>query len=197
MADYTAFVEAGNALVELLRDELTPEPVGDRELIALCSPHESGNNQLTVYLYHVEEETQGVPVGYYQAGRDIQRVRPSRYNLRFLITAHSKAPAQLRQADQYRLIGAAVQALKDHPSIDPKYFTGSLAEQDPAVSLRMEKTPMDLLLKIWNNTSSTYKLSFVVMLGNVEIDSRRTRRVTRVRDITIGLDEKPRGGEER
>ena len=50
MADYTALVEAGSALVELLRDNLTPEPISNRELIALCSPHESENNQLTLYL---------------------------------------------------------------------------------------------------------------------------------------------------
>lgn len=196
MAEYTAFVEAGNALVELLRDELTPEPIGDRELIALCSPHESENNQLTVYLYQTEEDTQGVPTGYYQASRDIQRISPSRYILRFMITAHSKAPVQMRQADQYRLIGAVIQVLKDHPLLDQKYLTGSLAQDGPAISLQLEKTPMDMLLKIWNNTSSTYKLSVVAALGNVEIDSRRTRKVSRVRDITIGLEEKPRGGEQ-
>ena len=59
MADYTALVEAGSALVEMLRENLTPEPIGNRELIALCSPHESENNQLTLYLYQVEEDTQG------------------------------------------------------------------------------------------------------------------------------------------
>ena len=51
MADYTALVEAGTALMELLRDHLTPEPIGNRELISLCSPHESENNQLTCLLY--------------------------------------------------------------------------------------------------------------------------------------------------
>ena len=118
MADYTALVEAGSALVELLREELTPEPIGNRELISLCSPHESDNNQLTVYLYQIEENTQGVQVGYYQVRENVQRVRPSQYNLRFLITAHSKAPIQLRQAEQYRMIGAAIQVGQDHPVID-------------------------------------------------------------------------------
>ena len=65
MADYTALVEAGSALIELLRDNLTPEPVDNRETIALCSPHESENNQLTVYLYHVEEEARNLTSGYY------------------------------------------------------------------------------------------------------------------------------------
>ena len=193
MADYTALVEAGSALVELLREELTPEPIGNRELIALCSPHESENNQLTPYLYQVEEDTQGVPAGYYEVSRDVQRIRPSRYTLRSLVTAHSKAPVQLRQADQYRMIGAAMQVLKDHPVIDRKYLSGSLAEQNAVVNVVLEKTSMDKLLKIWNNNSNAYKLSFVVALSNVEIDSRRERRFSRVTDVAIKTDQKPQG----
>ena len=194
MADYTALVEAGAALVELLRDNLTPEPIGNRELISLCSPHESENNQLTLYLYQVEEDTQRVESGYYQVGRDRERIRPARYNLRFLVTAHSKAPAQLKEADQYRMVGAALQVLKDHPVIDAKYLGGSLAEQNATVRVVLEKTNQDQLLKIWNNTSSTYKLSFVVMLTGVEIDSRRERRFSRVTDVEIHTRQTPQGG---
>ena len=148
MADYTALVEAGSSLVELLRDNLTPEPISNRELIALCSPHESENNQLTLYLYQVEEDTQGV--------------------------------------------GAALQVLKDHPVIDAQYLSGSLAEQNATIRVVLEKTPQDQLLKIWNNTSTAYKLSFVVLLTGVEIDSRRERRFSRVTDITISTGHKAR-----
>lgn len=195
MADYTALVEAGNGLVELLRDNLTPEPIGNREAIALCSPHESENNQLTVYLYQVEEDTQGVQSGYYQVDRNTQRKRPARYNLRFLVTAHSKAPAQLKEADQYRMIGAALQVLKDHPVIDAGYLSGSLAEQSAVINVVLEKTSQDQLLKIWNNTSTQYKLSFVVLLSGVEIDSRKERTITRVTDVEIHTNQKPQGVE--
>ena len=194
MAAYTALVEAGTALTELLRDTLTPEPIGNRESIALCSPHECENNQLTLFLYQVEEDTQGVPSGYYQVDQNTQRLRPARYSLRFLVTAHSKAPAQLKEADQYRMIGAALQVLKDHPVIDAQYLSGSLAEQQAVIRVVVEKTTQDQLLKIWNNTSAPYKLSFVVLLSGVEIDSRRERRVARVTDVTIVTGEKPRGG---
>ncbi len=192
MADYTALVEAGSALVELLRDNLTPEPIGNREAIALCSPHESENNQLTVFLYQVEEDTHATASGYYQVDQNTQRLRPSKYNLRFLVTAHSKAPAPRKEADQYRMIGAALQVLKDHPVIDPPYLTGSLAEQGAVIHVVLEKTSQDQLLKLWNNTSKPYKLSFVVLLTGVEIDSRRQRKVSRVTDVTIGVAEKPR-----
>ena len=194
MADYTALVEAGSSLVELLRDNLTPEPISNRELIALCSPHESENNQLTLYLYQVEEDTQGVQSGYYQVGQNTERLRPTRYNLRFLVTAHSKAPVQLREADQYRMVGAALQVLKDHPVIDAQYLSGSLAEQNATIRVVLEKTPQDQLLKIWNNTSTAYKLSFVVLLSGIEIDSRKERRFTRVTDVSISTEQMQRGG---
>lgn len=192
MADYTALVEAGNALVEMLRDNLTPEPIANRELISLCSPHESENNQLTLYLYQVEEDTQGGQSGYYRVSENVERLRPTQYNIRFLVTAHSKAPAQLKEADQYRMIGAALQVLKDHPVIDSQYLGGSLAEQNATIRVVLEKTPQDQLLKIWNNTSTAYKLSFVVLLTGVEIDSRRERRFSRVTDVTISTGHKAR-----
>lgn len=194
MADYTALMEAGSALVELLRDHLTPEPVANRELISLCSPHETENNQLTLYLYHIEEDTQGVQSGYFQVDRDTERIRPSRYNLRYLVTAHSKAPAQLREADKHRLIGAAMQTLKDHPVLDQKYLTGSLAEQQAEIHVVLEKATQDHMIKIWNNTSTPYKLSFIVVLTGVEIDSHRFRKISRVTDVAIDVAGRPRGG---
>ena len=151
----------------------------------MCSPHESENNQLTLYLYQVEEDTQGVPSGYYQVNQNVQRIRPARFNLRFLLTAHSKAPVQLKEADQYRIVGAAIQVLKDHPVIDAQYLPGSLAQENARINVVLEKTPLDQLLKIWNNTSNAYKLSFTVLLTGVEIASKRERTISRVTDVSI------------
>lgn len=192
MADYTSFVEAGNALVELLRDQLTPEPLNNRETISLCSPHESENNQLTLYLYQVEEENQNTTTGYYQAERDTQRIQSAQYVLRYLVTAHSKAPAQLKEADQHRIVGAVMQVIRDNPSIPTRYLSGSLAEEGADLHISVERTPLEQLLKIWNNTSKEYKLSFVVMLTGVTIRSRRERRVPRVTEVEFGSRQKPR-----
>jgi len=126
--------------------------------------------------------------------RDTERIRPSRYNLRYLVTAHSKAPAQLREADKHRLIGAAMQTLKDHPVLDQKYLTGSLAEQQAEIHVVLEKATQDHMIKIWNNTSTPYKLSFIVVLTGVEIDSHRFRKISRVTDVAIDVAGRPRGG---
>ena len=194
MADYTAFVEAGNALVEMLRDKLTPEPLGDREAISLCSPHDSGNNQLTLYLYQVEEESPQNNVGYYQADRNTMRIRPAQFVMRYLVTAHSKAPAQLKEADQHRLIGAVVQTLRDNPVIPSKYVSGSSAAEGAQLHVSVEKTTMEQMLKIWNNTTKEYKLSLVVMLTGASISSGRTRQVARVEEVEVSAEQSVPGG---
>ena len=198
MADYTAFVEAGNGLVELLREFMTPEPISKRELISLCSPHENENSQITVYLFHLEEDQQSAPGGgYFQQSQEVQRALPSRFRLSFLITAHSKAPVQLREADQYRMLGAAVQILKDHPVLDEKYLQGSLAEEKPSLHLSVERPNFDQMIKICNNTSKPYKLSVVCKIEGVSIDSKRVRKVSRVSDVSISIEPKDqKGGQE-
>ncbi len=200
MADYTAFTEAGNALVELLRENLTPEPLGNRELINLCSPHESENNQLTLYLYHVEEDSQNLTSGYYPVDRDVQRIRPARFTLHYLMTAHSKAPAQVKEADQHRIMGAAVQTLRDNPVIPQRCLNGSIAAENAELHVSVDRIPLEQLLKIWNNTSKEYKLSMVVSVAGVTIDSKRERRVPRVTEVTVETGQsapRARTGEER
>ena len=190
MADYTALYEAGNALVEFLREQLTPEPISKGELISLCSPHESENNQLTVYLFHLEEEGQNGLGGFYPQSRDVEKARPTAMTASFLITAHSKAPVQMREADQYRMIGGAIQAIKDMPVLDKRFLSGSLALSGAELHLSVERPNFDQLIKIWNNTSSAYKLSIVVKVSGIHIDSKRTRRIRRVTDVTIDLQQK-------
>ncbi len=190
MADYTALTEAGSALVELLRENLTPEPIGNRELINLCSPHESGNNQLTLYLYQIEEDSQGVVAGYYSVDNETERMRGAQYILHFLLTPHSKAPEQMREADQYKILGAAVQTLRDNPVIPQRLLGGSIAAENAEIHIQIEKTNMEQLLKIWNNTTKDYKASVAVTLTGVNIDSKRTRRVSRVKEVIIGTREK-------
>lgn len=188
LAEYTAIYEAANALVELLRANMTPEPVSKRELISLCSPYESENNQLTVYLFHIDEDQHSTQQGYFQQGENLQRAYPTGLTLSFLITAQSKAPTQLREADQYRMLGNVVQILHDHPIIESEYLTGSLKDSGASLHILIERLPHEQMVKIWNNSSMPYKLSLVVKLTGVSIDSERTRHVKRVESVDIGVD---------
>ena len=185
MADYTAGVEAGDALAELLRRELTPEPINDRELISLASPFEAENNQVTLYLFQIDEDIANGFTGYQQETLNMQRMQPAQFQLSYLITAHSKAPVHMKEADQQRIIGKIVQVIKDHPTIPTEYLGGSMAGSGLALTLNLERPNFEQMMKIWNNNSVPYKLSVVCKVGGVAIDSKRTRYTTRVTDVSI------------
>ena len=96
----------------------------------------------------------------------------------------------MREADQYRIMGAALQTLRDNPVIPQKNLSGSLAAENARLHIMLDRMNMEQLLKIWNNTSKDYKLSVVVTVTGVTIDSRRSRRVARVTEVVIGADQK-------
>jgi hypothetical protein len=189
MADYTAIVEAGESFVAFLRDKLTPEPISDRERIALCSPYENENNQLTVSLFHVEEEPRNGAPPYFSPSRDVERAQPSAFQLSYILTAHSSAPAQMRDADRYRIIGAALQSLKDAPILAREYLTGSLQSSDVVLRVSVERASVDQMSKIWSNTNVPYKLSLLCRVSGVTIDSRIERAVKRVAEAEFSVEE--------
>jgi hypothetical protein len=191
--DYTAFVEAGEALVRLLRSVMSPEPVADPELISLCSPLDNKNNRLTVFQFHVEMDIGSTQAGYYNAAPGVQRINPTYFGLYYLITAHSNAPEHMREADQYRLIGAATQVFLDYPSIPTEYLSEQLREAGEQPRLALQRMTYEQMLKIWNSGNVNYKLSIVCKLEGVSIASGRERSAARVGEVIIGTDIKPEG----
>lgn len=187
MPAYTAIAEAGMAIVELLRSQMTPEPISKPELIGLCLPYEPEDYQLTVSLYHLEPSAES-QAGFVREGKTLQRMAPLTLNLNFLVTAHSKAPVQNRAQDEYRIIGRALQVFRDIPEISGNLLTASLAETGEPLRVSTSKLSLEQLEKIWNSTTKPYKLSFAVQC-TVGIESNRTRMVGRVGDISITLDE--------
>ena len=191
MAEYTALYEAAQAVVELLRQEMTPAPISKPELIGLCAPQEPEDFQLTVHLYHLEEEAhrRDSGHGFVQEGRESQRFAPLQLNLHLLITAHSKAPVLTRAADEYRILGRAVQVVRDHPDL-AAYLTGSLAASGEPVHLMLEKgLQADQLQRLWGGGNKPYKLSFGCLVNTVLIDSERVRSVARVKQIRIQTED--------
>lgn len=190
MADYTALVEAGEALAELLRRELTPEPINDRELISLATPFEAENNQVTLYLFQVDEDLQSGFGGYRHVTMNMQQMEPASFQLSYLITAHSKAPTHMKEADQQRIIGKIIQIIKDNPIIPDECLVGSMAGSGQKLTINLERPNFEQMTKIWNSTSVPYKLSVVCKIGGVTIESKRVRYVSRVTDVTFGTREK-------
>ena len=105
MTEYTAIYEAGESLAALLRSELTPEPVAKKEHIGLCEPQSPEDFQLTIWIYNIETvKDSGTRTGFQPDPDDPsqERFAPMQMKLHALISAHSKAPAIQKCADEDR-----------------------------------------------------------------------------------------------
>lgn len=193
MGDYNAIYEAGQSLVELFRREITPLPISTPEGIGLCIPHEPGDFQLTVWIYNIEEHNDtGINSGFIVDPINPQLERYASMQLRChaLISAHSKAPIQTRLADEYKIIGRALQIIWDNPIIPVNRLTGSLANGGTPLQLQHHKLSNDELSKIWNSANKTIKPSFAIQIASLTIESNRIRPVsTRVSSASIDFVE--------
>ncbi len=194
MGDYNAIYEAGQSLVELLKKEMTPLPVNSPEAIGLCTPHEPEDFQLTVWIYNIEEyNDSGLTSGFAADVSNPQQERyvPMQIRCHTLISAHSKAPIQSRLTDEYRIIGRALQIIRDNPVIPVNMLVGSLANNSEALQLQYSKLNNDELSKIWNNANKAIKPSFGMYISTVAIESNRVRPMgARVGSAVIDIKQK-------
>ncbi len=194
MGDYNAIYEAGQSLVELFKREITPLPISTPERVGLCIPHEPGDFQLTVWIYNIEEHNDtGINSGFIidPINPQLERYASMQLRCHALISAHSKAPIQTRLADEYKIIGRALQVIWDTPIIPVNRLEGSLANGGIPLQVQYLKLSNDDLSKIWNSANKTIKPSFAIQINSLVIDSNRIRPVgTRVSSASVDLVQK-------
>jgi Pvc16 N-terminal domain len=190
MADYTVIYDIGNAFIELLRENITPEPIEKREHVGLCDPRDPGDYLLTLYLYHIEENGEMARNTFIPSGDNKQIFAPMALRLHYLMTAHSKSPPISRCADEHKIIGKAMQILRDNPIPDKKFFSGSLTDSNDKISIAFNRMHQDELSKIWSNTTKPNKLSVAYLVAPIMLDSSKTRKITRVMDAEITISQK-------
>lgn len=187
MADYTVISDVGASLIKLLREQMTPEPVRQPELIGLASPADKGDLALSVFLYSIKENGESRQTHMIKRGSDAIQFPPMTVDLHYLITAHSTAELQVRGLDEHRILGRAMQILYDNSILRGSLLQGSLAERNEEVRIVMESIPAESLTRMWNFADNPYRLSLSYIVGPVNIDSNRIKTAKPVleRDIRI------------
>ena len=178
MADYTAIYEAGESIVNYLKSVMTPEPIAKKEHIGLCEPQSPGDFQLTVWIYNIRQvKDTGTGTGFHPDADDplIERFAPMELILSMLVSSHSKAAAMQKYTDEYRVIGRAMQVLRDIPAIPPEFLSGTLAESRDPVVLSVLKLDSEEMSRIWNNSDKIICPSFGIEVSKIFIRSERTR----------------------
>lgn len=180
----------GNTILEVLRENLTPEPVPRGELITLSSPADRGSGNLTLYLYFIEENNEGRDSRMRDTGQGSLQYPPSSLYLYYLLTAYSEGKLPERAAEEGRILGRAMQVLNDNPILKGPSLQGTLAEKDEPLKLKQLSLSLEELHRVWNFPDLAYKLSVAYKVGPVNLDSTRTRTVKRVREVSIDFEQR-------
>lgn len=177
-------------MIELLKKELTPEPIPKPEFIGLCTPSERGNFVLGLYLYQIEENGDYRPVNRVNVGEGYQKEPPMSLTLQYMISIYSKADIAVRSIDEQRILGKTMQVFYDYQRLRNEQLIGTLRDHNEVVNIQNMNVPMDEKAKIWSLFNEPYQTSLFYQVGPVFLESTKLRRVRRVTDLDISLKER-------
>lgn len=182
-----AIGDVGQTIVDLLEDRM--EGFVDRNDIALASPAargEGGNHwRLTVYLYDVSESphSRSDERPQPEPGEETVSDRPLVLDLQYLLTAHPAkdgADGTKKTKEQHRVLGRAMQVLRDNAIIRGSDLRGSLAGGDD-LQVSIQQESLEAVMNVWNTfPDKAYRPSVAYLVSPVPIESTRERPVERV-----------------
>lgn len=187
MAKYTVLADVSKTLVELLKDQLVPEPVAKPENIGVCEPKERGSFVVGIHPYdfQINNEIRQIDPIVLPDG-NLQNP-PTSYQISYMISVASKAEVLNRASDEQRILGRIVQALGDNVRLPQKYMPDSLRMANEEITIQMIPMELEEKVKIWTMYSEPYKLSVFYSVGPILVDSTIIR-VPAKRVTTVGLD---------
>lgn len=156
----------------------------------MASPADKGDLSLTLYLLNIEENGEARRTDMKAAGQGLLQYPPLAVNLHYLLTAYSNADVQSRTLDEHRIMGKVLQIVHDHAAVKEPYLQGSLAETGEALRMSIESMDSDTLIGIWSFGDAPYRMSLVLKVGPIYVDSTRTKQASRVIERQLHLKDR-------
>lgn len=189
MAKYTIISDVGQAITNILREKLVPEPIDKSEKIGICEPKDRGDYIVGIHPYDIKEDLTAQKREPIHLPDGREQDPPSMIELYYMISVSSKAQIEVKSAEESRIIGKIIQVFKDNQVIPQKYLPDdSKIEEIPISMIPLE---MEEKVKIWTMFGESYKLSVFYLVGPVAIDSEVVRKPEkRVETFIIGTSQR-------
>ena len=180
MAKHMGILEVSNALVELLRANLTPDIIQSPDAIGLCSPDDKGDVVLGIHLYDIRESEE-IRVNEMQ-NIDVrsQKYPPAYLTLHYMITAYSTADVKFRAGEDHKILGKVVQVFHDNSVLNPDTLKPVEKAEEFTLRIRMANLEVEEKQRLWNFPNNPSRVSLFYRVGPVEVESDRIKGVQRV-----------------
>ena len=191
MAKYTVIADAGKAIVDMLKDQIVPEPLSKIEAIGVCDPKERGSFIVGLHPYDIREVTENrnnrpivLPNGQLQNP-------PTAFNIKYMLSVVSKAEPATKSIDEARILGKIIQVMQDNSTIPDKYLSESLKMAGQKIKIESQPMELEEKVKVWTMFSEPYKLSVFYTVGPIYVDSNIVKEpATRVKSVEVGSQSK-------
>lgn len=172
MGNYTVIADASEAILRILKEALVPDVIPDLNGIGLCSPQDSGEYTLGVFLYDIQESDEIRQFHMQDLDEKRQQGPPVFLSLYYMITAYSQSDPKFRMIQEERILGRVIQSFHDAPVLEA-------AEEE--IRLQLMKLSTEDKTKLWNFSGKPYTVSVFYKAAPVRLDSAAVREVSRVR----------------
>lgn len=174
-------------LLELLRKNLCPGYVRDRDGILLTAPWEEADYRVGVYLYDIQDyslaATAAVPTG-----ENTLRFPPKALELSYLLFCNEKHRfGGLQRGQQQGVLNEIVRTLHDNPFL--------VREDGEKVGFSFLRESVEFKIRLWGSFNQPLQPAVYLRAAPVFVASARTRKVSRVKERDYGLQK--RGAEEK
>ena len=183
MSNYSAIAETGELLVKLLRENLVPKVILNSDSIGLCNPADRGDYTLGVNLYDVRESEEMFPSGMRDRSVNEQKYPSKFMTLFYMVTVYSNSDLKYKAMEEQKIVGKVIQILMDN-----NLLKNGQEHSNPA-RIEMLRISRDERGKIWSEYSVPYKLSLFYKVYPIEIESAKTRIISRVRETEFTFKE--------
>lgn len=193
MGKYTAISEMSRAILRILRRELVPDTIQNPDAIGLCSPDDRGDFVVGIHLYDIKTSEEIRANSMVPQGTGSSRYPSCFVNLFYMITVHSIGDIKFRSEEEQKVLGKIVQALHDNSCLDAQTLEPVSVRKPMDVVIQMQTLELEEKVRIYNVPNAGYKLSLFYKAAPVEIESLKTKQVSRVTDMEFTVEQQ-RGG---
>lgn len=168
-----------NALLDLLKKNLCPEYVRDREAVLLTSPWEEGDFRVGVYLYDIQDHSVMSTEGSYISDEE-RGFPPKAVELSYMIFCNEKHRFGGVQREQvHAVLNEIIRLVYDNPLLK--------REDGESVQVSFLREDAEFKLRLWGSFNQPLQPAVYIRAVPVLVASARSRKAARVRENVVDI----------
>ena len=168
-----------NALLNLLKKNLCPEYVRDKEAVLLMSPWEEGDFRVGIYLYDIQDHSL-MPTESSYISDEERCFPPKAVELSYMIFCNEKHRfGGVRREQVHVVLNEVIRLVYDNPLLQ--------REDGESVQISFLREDAEFKLRLWGSFNQPLQPAVYIRAVPVLVASAKIRKVARVRENIVDV----------